>query len=163
RVVPDRDVLRRGEAADQPQLLVDHADAAQLGVVWRADRDRLAVDPDLAGLGPIDAGQDVHQAGLAGAVLAQQRVDLAGHGLERGGAGVVLDRPGEDRLEALLTGLEGGDLLVVELLDLVLARVAGQRGRVERRHTDGPVLEGAHPVLPLRRDRDLAGLGPGAA
>ena len=36
-----------------------------------------AVEQDLAGVGPVQPGQDVHQRALAGAVLAEQRVDLA--------------------------------------------------------------------------------------
>ena len=39
---------------------------------------RCAVDADLALVRRIEPGGDVHQRGLAGAVLAEQRVDLAG-------------------------------------------------------------------------------------
>ena len=64
--------------ADQPLLLVDHADAA---AAWRPRGERicdaLPSQQDLAGVGPVEPGQDVHQAGLAGAVFAQQGVDLA--------------------------------------------------------------------------------------
>ena len=45
-------------------------------------RDRLAVEQDLAGVGPVQPGQDVHQRALAGAVLAEQGVDLAGAQVE---------------------------------------------------------------------------------
>ena len=38
---------------------------------------RLAVDQDLALVGLVEPVEDVHQGGLAGAVLAEQRVDLA--------------------------------------------------------------------------------------
>ena len=45
-----------------------------------ADRMRtgLPFDRDGAGIGLVDAEQDVHQRGLAGAVLAEQAEDLAG-------------------------------------------------------------------------------------
>ena len=36
-----------------------------------------AVEQDLAGVGPVQPGEDVHQRALAGAVLAEQGVDLA--------------------------------------------------------------------------------------
>ena len=47
-----------------------------------AIRGRLAVDQDLAGVRVDQAVEDVHQGRLAGAVLADQRVDLAGAHVE---------------------------------------------------------------------------------
>ena len=41
-----------------------------------------AVEADLAGVGLVDAGKDLHQRGLAGAVLADERDDLAARDLE---------------------------------------------------------------------------------
>ena len=46
-------------------------------VARRAERDRPPVDPDLAGVGPVEPVEDVHERALAGAVLAEQGVDLA--------------------------------------------------------------------------------------
>ena len=43
----------------------------------RAELGRLAVDQDLALVGPVEAVEDVHQRRLAGAVLAEERVHLA--------------------------------------------------------------------------------------
>ena len=43
----------------------------------RADRDRLAVDADLAGIRLVEAVEDRHQRRLAGAVLADDAVDRA--------------------------------------------------------------------------------------
>ena len=40
-------------------------------------RDGLAVEPDLALVGRVEPVEDAHQRRLAGAVLAEQRVDLA--------------------------------------------------------------------------------------
>ena len=44
----------------------------------RSDRHRRAGDPDLAGIGGVDAGQDLDQGRLAGAVVAEEAEDLAG-------------------------------------------------------------------------------------
>ena len=41
-----------------------------------AERDLVALPADLALVGPVRAGQDLDQRGLAGAVLAEQAVDL---------------------------------------------------------------------------------------
>jgi hypothetical protein len=43
---------------------------------------RLAVEPDLAGIRPVEADQDVRERALARAVLAEQRVHLARGRLE---------------------------------------------------------------------------------
>ena len=57
--------------------------------------DRLAVERDFAGVGPVDAGEDLHQRGFAGPVLADQGQHLAGadgqrHAVEGLNAGEVL-------------------------------------------------------------------------
>ena len=59
-------------------MLVDHADAGGDGVGRRPGAQRLAVEQDLALVGPVQPEEDVHQRGLAGAVLAEQGVDLSG-------------------------------------------------------------------------------------
>src|SRR5205823_254200 len=76
------DVLGDGESADQFEVLMDHADAGRDRVARRGEVDGIAVDDDLAGIGTVDAGEDVHQRRLAGAVLTEERVDLAGPDLE---------------------------------------------------------------------------------
>ena len=63
-------------------MLVDHADAPVDGVGRVADADRLAVDQDLARIRRGKPVQDVHQRGLAGAVLAEEGVNLAGPQIE---------------------------------------------------------------------------------
>ena len=40
------------------------------------------LEPDRAGVAAVDAGEDLHQGGLAGPVLADQGVDLTGTELE---------------------------------------------------------------------------------
>ena len=54
--------------------------------------DEAAGDLDLALVGVVEAGEDVHQGRLAGAVLAEERVDLARRDLER--HAVVRTMPG---------------------------------------------------------------------
>ena len=71
------DVLRGGEHIHQLEVLMDHADAQIERILGGGDGHRLAVDVDLALIGEIDAGKHIHQRGLAAAVFAQQRQDLA--------------------------------------------------------------------------------------
>ena len=75
-----------------------------------AMRDRLALDQDLALVGPVHAGQDVDQRRLAGAVVADQAerlaaVEVEGHALQRVDAGIpfvqVADR--DDRRRSCLS------------------------------------------------------------
>ena len=79
---PEQDVLGHGLRRDQREVLVDHPQAGLDRVARRPEHDRPAVEADLALVGPVEAGEDVHQRALAGAVLAEQRVDLAGPQLE---------------------------------------------------------------------------------
>ena len=58
-------------------MLVHHADAGRDRLARTADAHRLAVDADLAGVGLVEAVDDVHQRRLAGAVLADDAVDDA--------------------------------------------------------------------------------------
>ena len=80
RLAAEEDVLGRGEVGDEVELLVDGADAEVLGAPRRPDLDLAAGDLDgarVAGGGP---GEDAHEGGLAGPVLAEQDVDLARRG-----------------------------------------------------------------------------------
>ena len=74
----DHQVLEHAVPVDQVEVLMHHADAGCQRIGRAADRDRPTVDPDLTGIRPIDAEQDVHQRGLAGAVLAEQPQNLTG-------------------------------------------------------------------------------------
>jgi hypothetical protein len=58
-------------------MLVNHPDAIPDGSFRGLDLDLLATQEYLAGIRPIEAVQDVHQRGLAGAVLAQKAKDFA--------------------------------------------------------------------------------------
>jgi hypothetical protein len=56
---------------------VDDGDAGRLGLADVGEADHAAIQPDLALISCMDAGQDLHQRRFAGAVLAHQRVDFA--------------------------------------------------------------------------------------
>ncbi len=64
-------------------MLVDHPDSPGDRIPRAAEADRLPVDPDLAAVGLIKAGEHVHQSGLAGPVLSDQGDDLPRLKLER--------------------------------------------------------------------------------
>ncbi len=81
-VQPQQDVLGHALRGDQHKVLVHHADARLDGIARGAQIDGLTVDPNRALFGPVEAGQHVHQRALAGAILAQQGVDLAGAHVE---------------------------------------------------------------------------------
>ena len=74
-------------------MLVHHPDPGVDPVARGVEGDRRAVDLELALVGAIEAGEDVRQRALAGAVLAEQGVDLALERLEVDG--VVGDDPGK--------------------------------------------------------------------
>ena len=59
-------------------MLVHHRDAQPVGRLDIADDGRPPRTRMLAAVGLLDARQDLHQGGLAGAVLADDRVDLPG-------------------------------------------------------------------------------------
>ena len=76
-LVAEHDVLGDGEDRDEHEVLVDHADAGGDRVAGAGEVLHHVVEDDLALVGRVEAVEDVHQRGLAGAVLAEQRVDLA--------------------------------------------------------------------------------------
>ena len=71
-------VLEHRMARHQLEMLVHHADAEPERVGGAADGRRPAVDLDETLVGGIGAEEDIHQAGLAGAVLAEEAEDVAG-------------------------------------------------------------------------------------
>ena len=77
-VQAQRHVLGHRQRRHQHEVLVDHADPVVNRGGRRGNLDRCPLDPDLAFVGPVQAVEDLHQRALAGAVLPQQRVDLAG-------------------------------------------------------------------------------------
>src|SRR6266851_1202618 len=94
-------------------MLVDHRDAGLGGVARRMELDRLAVDRDLACIRSVEPGQDACEGRLAGAVLAEQGMDLAAAGLEV--HRIVREDPGKalgDRTHGHRRDVPGGDVNV---------------------------------------------------
>jgi len=75
-MVAEDHVLGDGERRDKPEVLVHHADPRVERIARRVKRDGAAVEEDLALVRPVETGENVRQRRLAGAVLAEQRVDL---------------------------------------------------------------------------------------
>jgi hypothetical protein len=77
-----RHVLQHRHRLEQREVLEHHADAERTRRLRVGDPDGAAVPQDLALVGVEHAVDDLDQRALAGAVLAQQRVDLAGAHLQ---------------------------------------------------------------------------------
>ena len=77
-VSAENGVFGDGEGGDQHEVLVDHADAEGDGVGGGGDADGAVVEEDLAGVHLVEAVEDLHEGGFAGAVFAEQGVDFAG-------------------------------------------------------------------------------------
>ena len=92
-VITEDDVLRDGERLDEAEVLMHHPDPRVERVPRRGERDRLPEELELALVGVVEPDQDVREGALAGAVLAEQGVNLAGARLEVDG--VVRDDTGE--------------------------------------------------------------------
>ena len=82
QLVAQHHVLGDRERLHQLEVLVDHADAVGDGVGRAPEAHGLALDDELAGVGLVEPEDHVHERRLAGAVLAQQAVDLAAAELE---------------------------------------------------------------------------------
>ena len=79
-----RHVLQDGHGLEQREVLEDHADTQRPGGLGIGHAHWLAVPEHLTLVGVQHAVDDLDQGTLAGAVLAQERVDLArGHGRSR--------------------------------------------------------------------------------
>ena len=72
-------VLENRQVVGQHEVLVHHPDAGRDGFLRRTKVDRVPRDPDRAFVGTLHAIQDLHERRLAGTVLADHGVDLAGH------------------------------------------------------------------------------------
>src|SRR4029077_4097965 len=104
RLVARGDVLVHGHDRDEHEVLVHHPDPAVDRVLRRLQHDLLAVEKDLALVWPVETVEDVHERGLARAVLAEERVDLAAPQVEIDV--VVCDDSGEALRDA--TELQNG-------------------------------------------------------
>ncbi len=77
RLAPEVDVLGDAELGQEVELLEDGGDPGVLGLEGVGEGDGAAAQLDGAGVGGVDAGEDLHQGGLAGAVLPHHGVDLS--------------------------------------------------------------------------------------
>ena len=82
RLVAEHHVLGDAEPRHQVQFLVDGGDPGLVGGLGRAERGRLAGEADLAGVRAVRPGQHLDQRRLAGPVLTEQAVHLAGVDVE---------------------------------------------------------------------------------
>ena len=83
RLVAQQDVFGHRQIGDRHQLLVDHGNAVADGILRAAEHDGPAAQQDLARVDPVQAGQHFHQRRFARAVLAHQRMHLAGPECQR--------------------------------------------------------------------------------
>jgi hypothetical protein len=85
-VTPDPHVVDDGEIADEAEVLVNECQPVGMQSTFIYRRaDAPAIDQNLAtGIGTVHTTYQFHQCRLAGAVLADNRVDLAGRDLEVG-------------------------------------------------------------------------------
>src|SRR5262249_60673349 len=79
---PRHDVVERGHALEQRDVLEGARDAAQRRLVGPHRRTRLTLERDAALLRVIEAVDDVEHRGLARAVRADDGADLAFAGIE---------------------------------------------------------------------------------
>jgi hypothetical protein len=78
----ERNVLGHGQGVEEVEVLEHHADAQPARLGRRVAAERRALPEHLAGVRLDHAVDDLHQGALAGAVLAQERVNLARGDLE---------------------------------------------------------------------------------
>ena len=76
-LVAEKDVGGDGQVRAEHDLLMHRIDAQADRFLRVGERDRLALPVDFAGRALMDGGQDLDERGLAGAVLADDRVNLA--------------------------------------------------------------------------------------
>ena len=137
--VAEEDVLGDGEVAGEVELLVDGRDAQRLGVVRAADLDGLSLEQDLPLVLAVRTREDLDQGRLAGAILAEEGVDLALldrqlDAFERPDAGERL--PDALHLQQDVTrggGTTHRDMPPDSLLAAVRQRIDGNREDHERR------------------------------
>ena len=94
RFAADEHVLGDRHVGGEGEFLIDRDDAGALGVVGRSEGDLFAIELDFAQIGALRAGKDLEQGRLAGAVLAEQRVNFRRPDIEMS----ILER--QERLES---------------------------------------------------------------
>ncbi|CAH0306222.1 hypothetical protein SRABI128_04345 [Microbacterium sp. Bi128] len=120
----DENVLRDAQVGEERGFLVDDRDSGVLALGNIAELDALACHLEVAGIGVVQACEDFHQSGLAGAVLADECVDFAGLDVDGAvgqgdhraeGLGCVGER--EDRNLLPLSGAGPGTVCLLHKID----------------------------------------------
>ena len=75
-------MLEQGQAGNEHELLVDHADPVIERIGRTGECDGLPVHENAAPIRPVEALKNAHQCGLAGSVAADDRVHRAAPGVE---------------------------------------------------------------------------------
>ena len=75
-LIREMEIVRDRHIEKQGLLLKDHRYAVATGLRRVAQHDRRSIDGDRTRIRPHSAGEDLHERGLAGAVLADQPNDL---------------------------------------------------------------------------------------
>jgi len=88
--IEERQVVGDRRGLDEKVVLRDEGDPAPASVTCRLERALAAAEANRAIVGPEKPGRDGDERRLAGAVLAEEGVDLAGEDRQRG----VVERPG---------------------------------------------------------------------
>ena len=81
-MLADHDGFQHREMREQADVLERARDALERALRRARIHDRLALEQDLAGIGGENAGDEIEERRLAGAVRPDQRVDVAGRHLE---------------------------------------------------------------------------------
>ena len=110
RLAPEKDVLGDAAQGHEVDLLIDGGDAGVLRRMRCREVDRPIRQGDLARILPVGAGQDLDHRRLAGAVLSDERHDLARRDLQGGvgqggnaGEGLAHGPHGDERRHDRLT------------------------------------------------------------
>ncbi|MGY4253815.1 hypothetical protein ACVI1L_000883 [Bradyrhizobium sp. USDA 4516] len=82
RLAAEQQIVGDAQRLDETEVLIDDGDACLARSSRTVERSWFAGDLDRAAVGRVDTTKDLDQRGLAGPVLAQQRVHLAGPDLE---------------------------------------------------------------------------------
>ena len=78
QLAAEKDIRLGRELLGEIEFLMDEDDALVFGFLAGCEGDRLAAKQDIAARRRLITGQALHQRGFAGAVLANQRMHLAG-------------------------------------------------------------------------------------
>ena len=77
------DILGDRQVRYRHQLLMDHRDARDQGVVRRLEADVFTAPFDVSAVRSVESGEHLHQRRFTGAVLAHQRMHLSGPEVDR--------------------------------------------------------------------------------